>query len=470
MEAVLVNAVVSPAFTVSADLLTPSPSLPFLSGLLFLQDIPTDDPYPLLDQLSKAIQCLPASLPSAALSLKLFTSIATITAFPTPFEETKCVIILKKTVNSLPSFDSIPVSVRFSVISALEKALTALITALSGGKQYLDLGETVSKRWDLLGQPILARLSPRSVQFLEGNTTENCEIIVNEVVSVCKQCELLKIMLFFRVFALIQSENTAKIVQNALKFTESVFSRKETSLLAAFIPPIIAPDVEKPTFDQFSRLYSLIRRDLTNGVFVQVDQIALELKKIAISEEKTTELYGISMDLLKNEENTEQNALIWKLILFGMHTIRLFTGKMWGDINDELNVRFKKGKKKEKKAKISTEDAKIEEIKQENTVKTVKTEENPAKLPEITEKPVKTTEKMQKKGWKKVEKRPNPTQTPIIPAIPPATPPAPPTTPPVSSDFNPLFSPWDLPNSDSIPEKPQKPPKPQGSKKNKAKK
>lgn len=378
--AALLAAVTGSDYHLPADTLS-SPSGPFLQGLLLAAPVPESDPYAHLDLVSKAACEAKGMSHRAALACKVMKTVSELQGFATVFEETKCVMLVKRTLMALTSIDSMGNSLREQVLASVCKAVRWVLETATAAGSFQELSVTLRDKCVLLGEKTLNRLSPVASRFLAGEKVPNYAESTAEVAAIGGSNSLLGSYLYLRLLDLAQSSESTHC-RECFQAAQSLFSRKQLERLSEALPKSLPKDLPKAlpkappknlpkdppkaipkTFpedlpkvntsppinaavDQFLRIYTQIRTDVQKGTHVDADQIASDLSHVAGNEEDKQAIWETAISLMRAEEVGRETGLTWKLVLFGMHKLMLYTGKQWFELNNALNEKFGESRKR----------------------------------------------------------------------------------------------------------------------------
>lgn len=337
MQTVLLAAVTRSEYRIPADLL---PTGPFLQGLLLA--VPESDSYAHLDLLVKAAADSKVVSHRAVLACKVMKAVAEMQDFATVFEETKCVMLVKRTLMALTAVDTLGNALRERVVEAVGNGIRCVLEKAKAAGSFQELAVTLREKCVLLGEKTLNRLSPMAARFLAGENTPNSAEITAEVAVIAGSNPLLTAFLYLRLLDLANSSESSHS-RECLQAAQSLFSSKQLERLSDSLPKAVisvAPPSAGAVIDQFRRIYAQVRSDVHNGTHVDADKIASDLSGIAGNEGDKRAIWETAISMMKAEEAGKEPGLVWKLVLFGMHKLMLYTGKQWFELNDTLNRKF----------------------------------------------------------------------------------------------------------------------------------
>ena len=405
MQATLLAAATGRDYRLPADTL----SSPFLQGLLLAAPLPESDTYSHLDLLSKAACEAKGLSRRAALACQVMKTVSGLQGFATVFEETKCVMLVKRTLMALTSVDSMGNSLRELVLESVGKAVRCVLEIARAAGSFQELNVVLRDKCVLLGEKTLNRLSPVASRFLAGEKVPNYVEITAEIAAIGVENSLLGAYLYLRLIDLAHSSESTHC-RECFQAAKSLLSSKQLERISEALPkdlpkvppkdlpkvppkdfPKVPPkdlpkappkdlpkalpkalpkDLPKalpeplpkalpeplpkettsppvnPAVDQFLRIYAQIRGDVQKGTHVNADQIASDLSHVASNEGDKEAIWKTAISLMGTEEVGREAGLTWKLVLFGMHKLMLYRGKQWFELNNALNEKFGDNRKR----------------------------------------------------------------------------------------------------------------------------
>jgi len=385
MQAALLAAATGRDYRLPADTL----SSPFLQGLLLAAPLPESDTYSHLDLLSKAACEAKGLSRRAALACQVMKTVSELQGFATVFEETKCVMLVKRTLMALTSVDSMGNSLRELVLESVGKAVRCVLEIARAAGSFQELNVVLRDKCVLLGEKTLNRLSPVASRFLAGEKVPNYVEITAEIAAIGVENSLLGAYLYLRLIDLAHSSESTHC-RECFQAAKSLLSSKQLERISEALPKVPPKDLSKappkdlpkalpkalpkdlpkalpeplpkalpeplpkettsppvnPAVDQFLRIYAQIRGDVQKGTHVNADQIASDLSHVASNEGDKEAIWKTAISLMGTEEVGREAGLTWKLVLFGMHKLMLYRGKQWFELNNALNEKFGDNRKR----------------------------------------------------------------------------------------------------------------------------
>lgn len=422
----MVAAVTQGEYQFDTNILRTSAS-PFLCGMLLSSDFPENDLYARLDLMVTAATESRVLLARTALLHRVMTAMSDLPSFSNQFEESKWVLLLQKSLLNLTSFASLSSRLREMMVLKVTMGVKNVLGKVTTIGCIQELYHTLRDKCILLGEPALTRLSPFACQFLAGETVPDTVKIASEICEIGDHNSLLGVYFYLRLVTLATSSDSSDCLP-CLKLASNMLSTDQIKRISSYLPSAKSPSIP----DQFRSFYTSLRSKINENVYIQGDEIAAELSKIVTGDEGKQGVWETAISLMQGEEDGKQAALTWKLMLFGMHKLRMFTGKQWFDLNDTLNRKFGDGKKTWKKKEIV--ENRVEEKKE--TEKTGGKKGKKPKKVEETVNPEAKIDSIVKETVEKDKKEEVKEQKPVA-----------------DEPYDPTANPWDLP--DTLP-KPRK--------------